>query len=100
MYGPVLEGRGDFTEWRDAARAALAANIPPEKIDRLISGVQRQLETRGDEVRTSEIGEAVMALQLETTAEEMAMAVHPHPTLTEAMMEAAHAAAEGRAIHM
>ncbi|MDR6190129.1 putative DNA metabolism protein [Agrobacterium pusense] len=33
MYGPVLEGRGDFTEWRDAARAALAANIPPEKID-------------------------------------------------------------------
>ena len=34
---------------------------------------------------TDLIGEAVMALQLETTAEEMAMAVHPHPTLTEAV---------------
>ncbi|OCJ64994.1 uracil-DNA glycosylase [Agrobacterium tumefaciens] len=33
MYGPVLEGRGDFGEWRDAARAALAANVPPEAID-------------------------------------------------------------------
>nr|WP_295984040.1 UdgX family uracil-DNA binding protein [uncultured Agrobacterium sp.] len=32
-YGPVLEGRGDFGEWRDAARAALAASIPPEAID-------------------------------------------------------------------
>jgi dihydrolipoamide dehydrogenase len=49
---------------------------------------------------TDLIGEAVMALQLETTSEEMAFAVHPHPTLTEALMEAAHAAAEGRAIHM
>ena len=33
MYAPVLEGRGDFGEWRDAARMALAANIPPEAID-------------------------------------------------------------------
>ncbi|HCD82242.1 MAG TPA: uracil-DNA glycosylase [Agrobacterium sp.] len=33
MYGPVLEGRGDFGEWRDAARAALAADVPPEAID-------------------------------------------------------------------
>lgn len=33
MYGPVLEGRGDFGEWRDAARAALAADIRPEMID-------------------------------------------------------------------
>lgn len=33
MYAPVLEGRGDFGEWRDAARAALAANVPPDIID-------------------------------------------------------------------
>jgi transcriptional repressor NrdR len=35
--------------------------IDPAKIDQLISGVQRQLETRGDEVTTAAIGEAVMA---------------------------------------
>ncbi|MCZ7447745.1 UdgX family uracil-DNA binding protein [Agrobacterium rhizogenes] len=33
MYGPVLEGRGDFGEWRDAARAALAADVRPDMID-------------------------------------------------------------------
>ena len=36
-------------------------DIDPAKIDQLISGVQRQLETRGDEVSTAAIGEAVMA---------------------------------------
>lgn len=35
-------------------------DIDPAKIDQLISGVQRQLETRGDEVSTVAIGEAVM----------------------------------------
>ena len=35
--------------------------IERAKIEQLVSGVQRQLETRGDEVSTSEIGEAVMA---------------------------------------
>ena len=36
-------------------------DIDHAKIDQLISGVQRQLETRGDEVSTAAIGEAVMA---------------------------------------
>ncbi len=36
-------------------------DIAPAKIEQLVSGIQRQLETRGDEVSTSEIGEAVMA---------------------------------------
>ena len=36
-------------------------DIPPARIEQLVSGVQRQLETRGDEVSTSAIGEAVMA---------------------------------------
>ncbi len=36
-------------------------DIAPAKIEQLVSGVQRQLETRGDEVSTSAIGEAVMA---------------------------------------
>ena len=46
---------------RAIGHATRKRDIPAEKIDRLISGVQRQLETRGDEVRTAEIGEAVMA---------------------------------------
>ncbi len=35
-------------------------DIAPERIERLVSGIQRQLETRGDEVRAEEIGEHVM----------------------------------------
>ena len=35
-------------------------DIGADRIDQLISGVQRQLETRGDEVSASAIGEAVM----------------------------------------
>ena len=47
---------------------------------------------------TDLIGEACAALGLETTAEELFRAVHPHPTLSEAMAEAAHAS-HGNAIH-
>jgi transcriptional repressor NrdR len=36
-------------------------DIDPAKIDQLVSGVQRQMETLGDEVTTARIGEAVMA---------------------------------------
>ncbi len=36
-------------------------DIAPDRIERLISSIQRQLETRGDEVKANEIGEAVMA---------------------------------------
>ncbi len=38
---------------------------------------------------TDLIGEAVAAMQLESTAEDLARSIHPHPTLTEALMEAA-----------
>jgi transcriptional repressor NrdR len=46
---------------RAVGHATRKRDIAPEKLERLISGVQRQLETRGDEVRTAQIGEAVMA---------------------------------------
>jgi transcriptional repressor NrdR len=36
-------------------------DINPAKVDQLISGVQRQMETLGDEVTSARIGEAVMA---------------------------------------
>ena len=48
---------------------------------------------------TDLIAEACAALHLETTNEELIHAMHAHPTLGEAMHEAAHAAA-GHAIHI
>jgi dihydrolipoamide dehydrogenase len=48
---------------------------------------------------TEMIAEAVLARQLETTAHEVVEAMHPHPTLSEAVMEAARDA-YGRAINI
>lgn len=44
------------------------------------------------------IGEAMMAVHLEATAEEFALAIHPHPTLSEVLVEAI-LASMGRGIH-
>ena len=48
---------------------------------------------------TEMIAEAVTARKLETTGHEIIKAVHPHPTMSEAVMEAA-AAAYGEVIHL
>ena len=48
---------------------------------------------------TEMIAELVVARKLETTGHELIKAVHPHPTMSEAIMEAA-AAAYGEVIHM
>ena len=48
---------------------------------------------------TETIAELVLARKLETTGEEIIKAVHPHPTMSEAVMEAA-AAAYGEVIHI
>lgn len=48
---------------------------------------------------TEMIAELVMARKLETTGHEIIKAVHPHPTMSEAVMEAA-AAAYGEVIHL
>ncbi len=48
---------------------------------------------------TEMISEIVLARKLETTAQEIIKAVHPHPTMSEAIMEAA-AAAYGEVIHL
>jgi dihydrolipoamide dehydrogenase len=52
----------------------------------------------GDNV-TELIAELVVARKLETTGHEMIKAIHPHPTMSEAIMEAA-AAAYGEVIHI
>jgi len=48
---------------------------------------------------TDMISEAVLGINLEATVKELARAIHPHPTLSEAMMEAA-LTLSGGAIHM
>jgi dihydrolipoamide dehydrogenase len=45
------------------------------------------------------IAEAVLGMTMEMTAEELAGAIHPHPTVSEAIMEAAMVISGG-AIHM
>jgi dihydrolipoamide dehydrogenase len=45
------------------------------------------------------IGEGVIALEMGATLEDIGLSVHPHPTLTESIMDAAEAA-HGRAIHI
>ena len=45
---------------RAVGHATRKRDIDPAKVDRLISGVQRQMETLGDEVSSVRIGEAVM----------------------------------------
>lgn len=48
---------------------------------------------------TNLISEIVLAMHLEATVEEVANAIHPHPSLSEAIMEAAMSLGEG-AIHL
>ena len=45
---------------RSMSIACRKRDIGAERVDRLVSSIQRQLETRGDEVTTTQIGEAVM----------------------------------------
>jgi len=48
---------------------------------------------------TELVAEAVMALRMEVTVEELVKTIHAHPTMSEAVGEAAHAA-HGAAIHI
>ena len=48
---------------------------------------------------TEMIAEVVVARKLETTGEEIIKSVHPHPTMSEAIMEAV-ADAYGEVIHL
>ena len=48
---------------------------------------------------TELVAEATLALRLECTVEELARTIHAHPTMSEAVGEAAHAA-HGAAIHI
>jgi len=45
------------------------------------------------------LGQSVLAMEFDATVEDIAHTIHAHPTLSEAMHEAA-LAADGRAIHI
>ena len=45
---------------RSISTACRKRDVTPERIERLVTSIQRQLETQGDEVTTTQIGEAVM----------------------------------------
>ena len=45
------------------------------------------------------ISEGALAIEMGAVADDLRLTIHPHPTLSEAMMEAA-AAALGEAIHI
>ena len=49
---------------------------------------------------TELIAEFVLGKNLETTLDEIAHSIHPHPTIAETVMEAAHAGVHGQAIHL
>jgi DNA polymerase len=77
MYGPVLEGRGDFGEWRDAARAALAANIPPETVDwRLRDDEAGLLDFAGEPLPTPRPGETQVSVPAAFVALAQAVICH------------------------
>jgi len=58
--GPAAAGADEVLE-RAISHSCRKRDIDAAKVDQLISGVQRQMETMGDEVTSARIGEAVMA---------------------------------------
>ncbi len=86
--------------WAGNGRA-LAAGGSPEGFVKIIRN-KRYSEVAGAHIvgphATELIGEFVMARHLESTVEEIDRAMHPHPTLSEAVAEGALAAL-GRALH-
>ena len=49
---------------------------------------------------TDLIGELVLAINAECTAEEIIHTVHPHPTVSEAIFEAAELSFNGQTVHI
>jgi dihydrolipoamide dehydrogenase len=95
VYGEILVGRLPF---QAIAKAQILgglgfAKMICEKKYRRIVGVH----LIGPRV-TDLISEAALAMSLECTAEEMAYTMHPHPTLSELLMESAMAI-QGYKIH-
>ena len=72
---------------RAVGHACRKRDIDSGRIDRLVTGIQRRLETRGDEVTTGDIGQAVMGCG--GTVDYLVDAVFNYPTMSEAYKVAA-----------
>jgi DNA polymerase len=53
MHTIPLLGRGDFSEWRDAARALAAAGISPREVDWRVNGSEELFEVEAPELPAS-----------------------------------------------
>ncbi len=96
-YGQVKVGKFPFT----ASGRALAAGETDGFVKLIFEPKYGELlgvHMIGENV-TELLAELVLARKLEATEEEIIEAMHPHPTLSEAVMEAAGVAV-GRAIHL
>jgi dihydrolipoamide dehydrogenase len=95
-YKPIV-GKFLFTALGRAAAAGETdgfMKVVADKESERILGVHMV----GDDV-TNLISEAALAIEMGATLDDVALTVHPHPTLPEALMEAAEAA-RGKPIHM
>ena len=95
-YDPIV-GKFPFTA---LGRALLAGEtegftkVVADKASKLLLGVHIVGAEASDL-----ISEAALAIEMGATLDDVGLTVHPHPTLPEAVMEAAEAA-EGKAIHI
>ena len=83
-----------------AGSSAVAPAAKPRIIGHDVGLVKIVADAKYDEVlgihmvgphATDLVSEAAVALRLESTTEEIARTIHPHPTLSEAVMQAAEA---------
>jgi dihydrolipoamide dehydrogenase len=94
---PIRVGKFPFS----ASGRALAAGQSDGFVKLIFDAAHGELlgaHLIGDNV-TELLSELVLARNLEATEDEIVAAMHPHPTMSEAVMEAA-GVAEGRAVHL
>ncbi len=97
-YPKLKVGRFPFS----ASGKAIASGHVEGLVKVLADGVTDQIvgiAMVGPDV-TNLLGEATLAVQMELTLPALMETIHAHPTLTEALMEAAHDAYDGGAIHL
>lgn len=59
-----LEGRGDFLEWRDAARRFLLANVDPRDIDWHLRGERQGLFVQDDSTTSDKVLQQASAVAI------------------------------------
>ena len=89
----TASGRATAVLETDGFVKVIAQRVGKDKKDSKVIGVHVVGPAASDL-----ISEAALALEMDAYVEDIALTIHPHPTLGEAMMEAAKAAI-GEAVH-